>query len=276
MCYVNFVRESTAFMRHACDQGLTANERLLWYALFHTMNARAKGSDWPEGLVPIPNKQLLSLVPFGEDSLIAARNKLKQRGLIDYQPGKKNAAPPMYKMVYFAAELSTSYEQNWESYPDMSGNVQGNNWGNARGNVQGNNGGNTPGNMPGIILNYKPNDRENRNPLDFIDDEDDDVDAARVREERIRQMYRQCIGRAPTTLEIGQIWAAWNNTQAEGALVDEAIQRAAMYGAKAPAMYAKMLLYNWQEAGIRRMSQLVETEHGKELEFLDSFYAKEE
>ena len=107
MCYVNYVKESMAFMEYASDERISGSEQLLWHALFHIMNQRAKGSDWPEGFISIPNARLLFYAPFGEDTLVAARNKLKQRGLIDFTPGKKNKQAPSYKMHYFSAELST-------------------------------------------------------------------------------------------------------------------------------------------------------------------------
>lgn len=185
MCYVNYVRESTSFMRYACDQGLKANERLLWYALFEVMNARAKGCDWPEGLIPVQNKRLLSLVPFGEDSLIAARNKLKQLGLIDFRPGRKNAAPPMYQMNYFHPELSTNYPQSVDSYPEISGKTEGK----TGGNIGGKTGGNDGGKAGGIILNYKytqtSTERNSRS-----DEPSDTQQAAAAAADELVRLYR--------------------------------------------------------------------------------------
>ena len=262
MCYVNYVRESTSFMRFACDQGLTANERLLWYALFDVMNARAKGSDWPEGLIPITNKQLLSLVPFGEDSMAAARNKLKQRGLIDFKPGKKNAAPPMYQMVYFAAELSTEKAQNVDFYPIHSGNIGDNIEGNIGGNIGGNSGCNSGGNSGGIILNYKPNGL-NRNPYPNDTQENDNAAAAAqnarasVREQEIAQQFRESIGRDGMTLEIRSIRLTQEQCHVDDEVVNQAIGEAANYGARAPAQYAIELLHTWNRKGVRTIYDLV-------------------
>ena len=259
MCYVNYVRESTAFMRYACDQGLTANERLLWYALFDVMNARAKGSDWPEGLIPIPNKRLLSLVPFGEDSLSTARNKLKQRGLIDYQPGKKNAAPPLYKMVYFAPELSTENAQNVESYPINPGNMPGNAWGNMRGNTQ--------GGTPDNIINYKPYG-SNRTPNHMHAEDPDAADEqARVRE--VEQMFHDSIGRDGTPGEIRTLIFAWDANEVDKEVLRQAIGNASMYGARSPAVYARELLNAWHYKGVRTIYDLVALQY-------DGHVAKEE
>ena len=111
MAYVNYVREHMTFIEYAADERLSANERLLWYALIHLMNRRANGSDWPEDFISIPNSRILVLVPFGEDTLIDVRNRLAQRGLIDYQKGERNKRAPLYRMHYFHAEPSTGYQQ---------------------------------------------------------------------------------------------------------------------------------------------------------------------
>lgn len=157
MCYVNFVRENMAFMEYARNEMLTANERLLWYALLHIMNRRANGSDWPEGFISVTNGEVLSYCPFGEDSLAASRNKLIQRGLIDYVKGERNKKAPQYKMCYFYPELSTGQSTENESYPKISGNIGGNTRGNTGGNSWGNDGGNTRGNMGGIYINNNDN-----------------------------------------------------------------------------------------------------------------------
>lgn len=157
MCYVNFVRENTAFMEYARNEMLTANERLLWYALLHIMNRRANGSDWPEGFISVTNGEVLSYCPFGEDSLAASRNKLIQRGLIDYVKGERNKKAPQYKMCYFYPELSTGKSTENESYPKISGNTRGNTGSNTRGNSWGNSGGNARGNMGGIYINNNHN-----------------------------------------------------------------------------------------------------------------------
>ena len=157
MCYVNFVRENMAFMEYARNEMLTANERLLWYALLHIMNRRANGSDWPEGFISVTNGEVLSYCPFGEDSLAASRNKLIQRGLIDYVKGERNKKAPQYKMCYFYPELSTGQSTENESYPKISGNIGGNTRGNTGGNSSGNDGGNARGSTGGIYINNNHN-----------------------------------------------------------------------------------------------------------------------
>ncbi|MBR6030192.1 MAG: DnaD domain protein [Clostridia bacterium] len=101
MVLVNYVMEAEAFIEYAAMNGLTDHERALWYALFHLMNREAKGPWWPDGFISVRNKILLPLVGFSEDMLPSVRNRLVQRSLIDYVPGKRNARHPAYLMHYF-------------------------------------------------------------------------------------------------------------------------------------------------------------------------------
>ena len=107
---VNYVREHTHFVEYASDERLTSGERLLWYALIHIMNQRAQGRDWPEGFIRIANERLFFYTGLKYDAIAAARNKLKQRGLIDFVPGKGSekgkdkAQSPLYKVNYFYPE----------------------------------------------------------------------------------------------------------------------------------------------------------------------------
>ena len=133
MPIVNYVREHTRFMEYATDEHLTPSERLLWYALMHIMNQRAKGNDWPGEFIRISNDRLLSYCPMKYDTIAAARNGLKQRGLIDYQKGDKNKLSPAYRMIYFSPE---------ESNPEISDNMGGNIGDNMGGNIGDNMGGN--------------------------------------------------------------------------------------------------------------------------------------
>lgn len=101
MITVNYVQEVEAFISYASINGLSDHERALWLAVFHLANRQAQGSWWPEGFISVPNKILLSLVGFSEDVLPSVRNRLVQRGILDYRPGKKNLRSPAYALKYF-------------------------------------------------------------------------------------------------------------------------------------------------------------------------------
>ena len=258
MCYVNYVRENIAFMEYASDERLSASEQLLWHALIHLMNQRANGSDWPEGFVSIPNARILFYAPFGEDTLTSARNRLKQRGLIDYIPGKKNKQAPQYKMVYFSAELSTCNEQNVGSFTEISGNVQGN----ARGNVQGNARGNVQGNSYGFNVNLYENPNRNPNAYDDDDHEEEEISHAReVMGRIVEDAYLRCIGRAPVPIERQQLITVALDCSMLPDMAEQAIGRAALRNAKSPALYAMELMRDWEYHKVHTMDDLVEYEH---------------
>ena len=102
MSRVNYVLEHIYFIEYASDNGLSSSEQLLWYALIHMANRRAQGGDWPDGFIRIPNDKLMAYLPIGFDAMARARNKLQQRGLIDYRKGRKNADVPMYEIHYMS------------------------------------------------------------------------------------------------------------------------------------------------------------------------------
>lgn len=145
MPYVNYVREHERFIEYAADERLTVAEMALWEALFHIMNARATGSVWPDGFIRITNKRVLTYCPVKFDTMAAARNRLKQRGLIDFVPGDVNHSP-MYKMNYFYPE-NDSYSKNWDSLGDKMGNRTGDSMGERLGDKTGDN-----------IINYTGNE----------------------------------------------------------------------------------------------------------------------
>ena len=227
MAYVNYVKECITFMEFASDERLSASEQSLWHTLFHLMNQRANGSDWPEGFISIPNARVLLYMNVKEDTLIDARNKLKQRGLIDYIKGDRNKRAPQYRMHYFHAELSTGYAQNGESYPEKSGNDRGND----------------RGNHPNLNVNLY------RNPKPSVYTPDDDGEA----EERAREALRQAVavfirrefGRDATVAESNRVAMAASVLGMNREMVEEAIKTAGTNGAKSPALYAVRLLNEW-------------------------------
>jgi hypothetical protein len=146
MPYINYIKENNSFVTFASQNGLSGSERELWHALFYFMNARAQRAVFPEGFISISNKQMLSILSYNEDTLIKARNRLKQRGLIDYRPGVRNTIAPMYQMIYLTAAIDSddcypTESGNIDAYPNKSGNLYGNMGGNLSGNMGGNMGG---------------------------------------------------------------------------------------------------------------------------------------
>ena len=239
MAYVNYVREHMAFIEAASDKGLSGNERALWYALMHIANQRASGSDWPEDFISIPNTRLLAYVPFGESKIPEIRNRLKQHGLIDFRRGERNKRAPEYKIIYFAAELSTDYPQKMESCR-RNGSNNGSNNGNRN-------------------LNLYRNPY--RNPNAYEDDDNEEDEETRTREalgKCVDQAYRDGLHRSPLPIERQQLIAAALTYGMSESLTEQAIKRSALRAAKSPALYAAELMRDWHRRGVKTMLDLVE------------------
>lgn len=101
MSVVNYIREHMRFMEYAADEQLSSGERLVWYALMHIMNQRAQGNVWPDQFVRVSNARLLTYCPMKYDTMAAAREGLRRRGLIDFICGEKNKTSPAYRVNYF-------------------------------------------------------------------------------------------------------------------------------------------------------------------------------
>ena len=254
--FVNYVREINAFHRYANVNFLGSSERLLWFGLMDYINLHyASGSEWPGDFISIPNKGILSHVPFGEDALTEARSRLKQRGLIEYLPGKKNKEAPKYRIHYFSMELSTGYQQNvGTDYPEKTGNIPGN----MPGNVPGNMPGNVPGSHPYINLNVTP-----RNPKSNVTPDDEEEEAEeRAREEAVAVIdsaFRESYGRSATIAEANILALRYcRSGMTEPEVLREAVREAAQHGAKNPAIYARRILSDWDGDYIRTVQDLNE------------------
>lgn len=250
--FVNYVREINAFHRYANVNFLGSSERLLWFGLMDYINLHyASGSEWPGDFISIPNKGILSHVPFGEDALTEARSRLKQRGLIEYLPGKKNKEAPKYRIHYFSMELSTGYQQNvGTDYPEKTGNMPG--------NIPGNMPGNVPGSHPYINLNVTP-----RNPKPNVTPDDEEEEAEeRAREEAVAVIdsaFRESYGRSATIAEANILALRYcRSGMTEPEVLREAVREAAQHGAKNPAIYARRILSDWDGDYIRTVQDLNE------------------
>ena len=259
MPIVNYVREHIRFMEYATDEHLTASERLLWYALMHVMNQRAQGKVWPDEFIRISNDRLLSYCPMKYDTIAAARNGLKQRGLIEYTKGEKNKISPAYRMIYFYPEYAapdTESDADYPlSYPEIPDNIGGNKGGNTGGNSGGNSGGNKGGNTGDYSINYT---KENQNKTE-LDDEDDQEEEgiARAREEATAAWIR-FFGKAPTpAVQSGLAWRSAVLGFEDGVLT-KAVEMAAMKASGSPFDYIITLLSDWKQQRIRSVRDVEE------------------
>ena len=232
MPIVNYVREHTRFIQYASDEHVPANERLLWYALMHIMNTRAQGNVWPDEFIRINNDLLLSYCAMRYDTMAAARNGLKQRGLIDYEPGKKNIKSPAYRMIYFYPEFVPPESESYDGcYTKKSDNIGGNIGGKPCYYIG--------GNIPNNIINYtKDNgiDKEN---------EDEDKDFTRAREE-VHAAWRLCYGKDITLYTADHIAGKAINCGFEAGVIGKAVRMSALYAYDSPVSYIISLFDDWR------------------------------
>ena len=262
MPIVNYVREHIRFMEYATDEHLTSSERLLWYALMHVMNQRAQGKVWPEEFIRISNDRLLSYCPMKYDTLAAARNSLKQRGLIEYTRGDKNKVSPAYRMIYFYPEyLAPDTESDAEEMdagpvypkiPDKKAGIPEKSDKNSPKTLfypekSDYMGGNMGGNMGDYSINYTV--KENLNSPDEEDDDEQEELRARAYA-RAEAAWKIHFGRkAPPALLRDLSWRAIILGMDEEVLA-LAIEMAARNGAASPPGYITRLLTDWNEQHI--------------------------
>lgn len=138
MSSINYIDEFNLFMRYARNYQLSGRERLLWIALFTIANdraiynAQAREYEWPTDFFPVPNGELSLHSTLDKRGIESVRNSLKQRGLIDFHPGSRNARPAEYKINYLSVNVGYKTVPN-----DAPSNV--------------------PKNAPNIIPNSVPN-----------------------------------------------------------------------------------------------------------------------
>jgi hypothetical protein len=108
---VNFVSEFRSIMRYSMQYGLSLRERMLWIALFYIANDRAVydeqtgAYDWPDDYFAVSNAELGLYCTLDKRGIDTLRNSLKQRGLIDFAKGQRNARNPEYRLNYLSMNV---------------------------------------------------------------------------------------------------------------------------------------------------------------------------
>lgn len=264
---VNYVKEINAFHSYANARLLSAGERLLWFGLMDYINRHeAAGAEWPAGYICISNKQLVSHVPFGENALIDARNKLKQRGLLEFIPGKKNKEAPQYKIHYLTAEKSAGCGQsNRENRGNIRGNIGDNPGGNIGGNIGDNPGGNIGGRPSDIHLNVYV-DPDGDPDCDMCTDDDDD--GLPLKERRRKELMdaaaramRESYGREATPVECENLAIVAEVKDFGPDMLRYAISTAALNAARNPVTYVAGIMLNWRRDYVRTKSDAEEAQY---------------
>ncbi len=264
----NYVREHRRFIRYASDNKLTPSERLLWYALIEIINEESESNVWTDEFIRISNGRLLMLCdPMGIDTMVRARNGLKQRGLIEFRPGNKNKENPAYRVKLFYpdgytqnADKNECYTQNEnnksECYTQNASNMGGNTGGNVGGNTGGNMGGNIPPNMGNIYINQNKRYTETETRRDPDDDDEEDDTVIRAREDEIIAAFTRNFGRIPYPAELNRLAWAGRAMKFMPIMIARAIEIAAGEGAVKPVDYVLTILGEWDREHVRQPHQV--------------------
>ena len=265
----NYVREHRRFIRYASDNKLTSSERLLWYALIEVINEESESNVWTDEFIRISNGRLLMLCdPMGIDTMVRARNGLKQRGLIEFRPGNKNKENPAYRVKLFYPDGYTQNADKNECYTQNAYNMGGNIGVNIGGNIRGNMGGNTPANMGNIYINqnkgYTGTETKNIDEEEIDDgvvirareDEEDVVPDRPERENEIIAAFARSFGRRPYPAELNRLVWVGHAMKFVPVMVARASEIAAEEGAKKPVQYVLTILDDWQSEHVMQPHQI--------------------
>lgn len=261
MPIVNYVREHIRFMEYATDEHLSSSERLVWYALMHIMNQRAQGNIWPDEFIRISNDRLLSFCPMKMDTMAAARNRLKQRGLIDFLNGEKNKKSPAYRMIYFYPQY-VQPETERDGSQDSKSNTEksyymGDNMGyNFGGNI-GDKPGDNPGGNIGDIYNkhIRIQERIQEQETESTTEEDEELERAR---EETKDAWIRYFGKEPTPGIIDLLAQRSCTCEFGEGVIDHAISVASYRNADSPTDFILTLFCDWRKNGIRNLNDLGE------------------
>ena len=101
---MNYIAELNAFHDYLLLNQLSTSEIALWHALVHINNKTMWKTEFAAS-----NLMLQQLTGLSISGITSARNKLKQRGILEYAPGKARQAGK-YHLFHFS---ETEYEQAW-------------------------------------------------------------------------------------------------------------------------------------------------------------------
>lgn len=92
---MNYITLINQFWRVRRSKRVTSVEADLYFYLMNVCNEL----NW-ENPFEHPNKLIVATLGVTEKTMIEARNRLKQKGLIDFEPGKRKAKSPVYTILY--------------------------------------------------------------------------------------------------------------------------------------------------------------------------------
>ena len=117
---MGFMTEWNRMYDFCMSNRLSKSEILLLHALYMQNNKK----DWDAWFEA--DNQLVQRLTGGlsRQGIVDARNKLKQRGRIDFQDGKKNQKAPLYRMIPFSSKLDIQLDKELDIPLDVQLDVQ--------------------------------------------------------------------------------------------------------------------------------------------------------
>ena len=88
MTYIDYVNQ---FWKTHQSVAFSSNEVYLYFFLLNECNSRG----W-ENPFECPNRRIVLATGISEPTVIEVRNRLQQKGLLQFESGKKNAKSPVY------------------------------------------------------------------------------------------------------------------------------------------------------------------------------------
>lgn len=265
MSQQNFVEQFRLFMEYARKKSMHARECMLWVSLFYlaneeaTYNAVTQTYDWPDDFFEVSNGELNSYGRFDKQAIEQLRNRLKQRGLIDFIKGERNSANPMYK-IHYLVKVGNKIIPNIEAnnLPNPYANPYANQLPNNLPNPYANQSANPTPHPINInnIYNTALDSEENDDPDDDVDEDEDGTRArAGVREE-FTAAWMETYGKAPNpglTREMGNRLAGLDF---ERGIITQALRIAVLRNADSPCQYMLTLLANWSSNNVKTLTDL--------------------
>lgn len=170
---INFVRAVLAIQDYAAREELDSRELCLLLAIFRALNDLY----FPEGMVEISSGRLLAIAGMNgskrDDTLRAVREKLAERGVIEYRPGDRRSRKPAYRINWAVLGLSADIDPNKQGKTQGKGEIDPDFAPEKQGKKQG---------KTGYYNNYYYPQGETENGNRGMDDETSAAGEARARE----------------------------------------------------------------------------------------------
>lgn len=104
MTYIEYINQ---FWQTQANVEFSPNEVYLYFFLLHECNSRG----W-ENPFECPNRRIVLSIGVSEPTMIDCRNRLQQKGLIQFEAGKKRAKSPVYYLNDLSKPLSKTFSKS--------------------------------------------------------------------------------------------------------------------------------------------------------------------